>query len=95
MNRYYNTQGHYTYAAGSVYNASKYAVHGFTSAARHDLIGTPIRVTHISPGLVGETEFSNVRLRDDSKAKAVYQDIMALRPDDVADNVMYAVSNLL
>jgi 3-hydroxy acid dehydrogenase / malonic semialdehyde reductase len=77
---------------GSVYNASKYAVHGFTLAARHDLVGTPIRVTHISPGLVGNTEFSNVRLRDDNKAAAVYENIMALDPDDVADNVIYAVS---
>lgn len=39
--------GHYAYATGSVYNASKYAVRGFTEAARHDLAGTPIRVTHI------------------------------------------------
>ncbi len=85
-------QGHHAYTTGSVYNASKYAIHGFTSAARHDLAATPIRVTHISPGLVGETEFSNVRLRDNDKAAAVYQNIMALRPDDVADNVMYAVS---
>jgi 3-hydroxy acid dehydrogenase / malonic semialdehyde reductase len=51
-------------------------------------------VTHISPGLVGETEFSNVRLRDDQKAAAVYENILALRPDDVADNVLYAVSSL-
>lgn len=36
---------------GSVYNASKYAIRGFTEAARHDLAATPIRVTHISPGL--------------------------------------------
>jgi 3-hydroxy acid dehydrogenase/malonic semialdehyde reductase len=43
--------------------------------------------------MVGETEFSNVRLRDDSKAAAVYADILALRPDDVADNVIYAVSS--
>jgi NADP-dependent 3-hydroxy acid dehydrogenase YdfG len=55
-------------------------------------MGTPVRVTHISPGLVGETEFSNVRLRDDSKAAAVYDNIAALRPDDVADNVIYAVT---
>ena len=35
------------------------------------LLGTPIRVTLISPGLVGNTEFSNVRLKDDVKAAAV------------------------
>lgn len=52
----------------TVYNASKYAVRGFTEAARHDLADTPIRVTHISPGMVGNTEFSNVRLGDDKKA---------------------------
>jgi NADP-dependent 3-hydroxy acid dehydrogenase YdfG len=84
--------GYHAYVSGSVYNASKFAVLGFTNAARHDLAATPIRVTHISPGLVGETEFSNVRLRDDSKAAAVYADIVALRPDDVADNVIYAVT---
>ena len=39
--------GHYAYTTGSVYNASKYAVRGFTEAARHDLAGTPLRVTHI------------------------------------------------
>lgn len=74
-----------------MYNASKYAIHGYTLAARHDLVNTPIKVTHISPGMVGETEFSNVRLGSDDKAAAVYQGIMALRPDDVADNVLYAV----
>jgi 3-hydroxy acid dehydrogenase/malonic semialdehyde reductase len=48
-------------------------------------------VTHLSPGLVSGTEFSNVRLGDDSKASAVYENIAALHPDDVADNVLYAV----
>lgn len=85
-------QGHYAYLSGSTYNASKYAVRGFTEAARHDLAGTPIRVTHLSPGMVGSTEFSNVRLGDDSKAASVYDNIVALHPDDVADNVLYAVS---
>lgn len=88
----FNYQGHYAYANGSTYNASKYAVRGFTEAARHDLAGTPIRVTHISPGLVGGTEFSNVRLGDDAKASAVYENIAALTPEDCADNVLYAVS---
>jgi 3-hydroxy acid dehydrogenase/malonic semialdehyde reductase len=51
-------------------------------------------VTHLSPGLVSGTEFSNVRLGDDSKASAVYENIAALHPDDVADNVLYAVSKI-
>eukprot|EP01036_Dinobryon_divergens_P024570 gene24570-33033_t len=84
--------GHYAYSAGTVYNASKYAVTGFTEAARHDLVGTPIRVTQISPGMVGNTEFSNVRLKDDTKAAAVYANIVPLDPEDVADNVYYAAT---
>jgi len=84
--------GHHAYASGSVYNASKYAIHGFTSAARHDLGPTPVRVTHISPGLVGNTEFSNVRLKDDGKAQNVYVDLAALLPEDVADNIIYAAT---
>lgn len=84
--------GHYAYATGSIYNASKYAVRGFSEAARHDLAGTPIRITHISPGLVGNTEFSFVRLGDQKKADAVYANIVALSPQDVADNVIYAAT---
>lgn len=85
--------GQYAYAMGSAYNASKYAIHGFTEAARHDLAGTPIRVTHLAPGLVTNTEFSIVRLAGDrQKAEAVYAGIEALQPEDVADSVLYAVT---
>ena len=83
---------HYAYQTGSIYNASKFAIEGFTTAARHDLGNTPLRVTHISPGFVRGTEFSNVRLKDDAKAKSMYDNIMALNPEDVADNVIYAAT---
>lgn len=84
--------GLYSYATGSVYCASKFAIHGFTLAARHDLMGTPIRVTEIAPGMVGATEFSNVRLKDDAKAAAMYENILHLRPEDVAEDVYYAAT---
>ena len=84
--------GHTPYQNGTIYNASKFAVCGFTNASRFDLMHTPLRVTHISPGLVGGTEFSKVRLGSQEAADAVYSDIVALCPEDVADNVHYVAT---
>jgi 3-hydroxy acid dehydrogenase / malonic semialdehyde reductase len=83
------------YPNGSLYVTSKFAVHGFTRALREDLLGRPIRVTNIAPGLV-ETDFSTVRFRgDEEKARAVYQDVAMggpVRPEDVADCVVFALT---
>ena len=83
------------YPNGSLYVTSKFAVHGFTKALREDLLGRPIRITNVAPGLV-ETDFSTVRFRgDEGKARAVYADVAlggAMQPDDVADCVLFALT---
>lgn len=59
---------------------------------KQDLLGTPLRVTEIQPGLV-ETEFSIVRFHGDSdRANKVYQDLTPLSPDDIADVVFFTVT---
>ena len=80
------------FVGGSIYSGTKHFVDAFTTAARHDLVGTDIRVTAISPGAV-QTEFSKVRYSgDEEKAKAVYDGIIPLSAADVADNVLYAAT---
>jgi NADP-dependent 3-hydroxy acid dehydrogenase YdfG len=87
--------GHEVYPKGNVYCASKHAVDAVTKGMRLDLVDTDIRVTTIDPGLA-ETEFSIVRFRGNvNKAKDVYKGIEALKPEDVADAVIYAVTRPL
>ncbi len=81
-----------TYTGGSVYCATKAAVKSLSEGLKIDLLGTPVRVTNIEPGLV-ETEFSNVRFRgDETKAQSVYTGMTPLTPDDIADTVLFAVT---
>jgi len=83
--------GRQVYPGGSVYNASKFAVNALYQALRLDAQGTGVRFTTVDPGMV-ETEFSQVRLGDAAAADAVYAGMTPLRPEDVADAVLYAVT---
>jgi len=84
--------GRQAYENAAVYVASKFAVRGFTYALREDLLGRPIHLTTVDPGLV-ESNFSRVRFRgDEEKAAAVYENVEPVTPADVADCVLFAVT---
>ncbi len=84
--------GRQAYEKGSLYVTSKFAVRGFTYALREDLLGRPIHITTVDPGLV-ETEFSRVRFRgDEETARKVYQGVEAMKPEDIAECVLFAVT---
>lgn len=84
--------GRQAYEGAASYVASKFAVRGFTYALREDLLGRPIRLTTVDPGLA-ETEFSIVRFKGDTeKAAAVYKGVDPLTPDDVAECIMFALT---
>jgi 3-hydroxy acid dehydrogenase / malonic semialdehyde reductase len=86
--------GEWPYPGANVYGASKAFVRQFSLNLRADLHQTPIRVTNIEPGLVGGTEFSNVRFHgNDDKAATVYADTQPLTAEDIAETV-YWVSAL-
>jgi 3-hydroxy acid dehydrogenase/malonic semialdehyde reductase len=75
-----------------VYGATKAFVAQFSRNLRADLLGTPVRVTAVVPGMVAGTEFSQVRFAgDEARADAVYEGVDALEADDIADVVEWAV----
>jgi NADP-dependent 3-hydroxy acid dehydrogenase YdfG len=87
-----STASYETYPGGGGYTASKHAVKAISHTLRLDLLGRPIRVTLVSPGLV-ETEFSVVRFRGDTgAAKKPYEGIEPLVATDIADCVAWAVT---
>ncbi|MGL5508898.1 MAG: SDR family oxidoreductase, partial [Microcoleaceae cyanobacterium] len=84
--------GRAAYPGGNVYCASKAAVRLISEGLKQDLLGTPIRVTEVQPGLV-ETEFSQVRFHgDQARADKVYQGLTALTGEDVADVILFTVT---
>ena len=81
-----------TYPGGGGYTASKFAVRAISETLRKELLGKPVRVTQVNPGLV-ETEFSMVRFDGDTaRAKKPYEGIEPLVAEDIADCIAWAVT---
>lgn len=83
--------GRWVYPRGNIYCATKRAVSALTEALRQDLLGTGVRVTEISPGMV-ETEFSLIRFNGDKeRAKALYEGMTPLTAQDIAEAVVWSL----
>lgn len=80
------------YPGGAGYTAAKHAQKALSETLRLELLGKPIRITEIAPGLV-ETEFSLVRFDGDAaRASKVYEGMTPLTADDIADTIAWAVT---
>ncbi|KAB7528500.1 SDR family NAD(P)-dependent oxidoreductase [Flagellimonas olearia] len=87
-----STAGKEVYPNGNVYCASKHAVDAINQGMRIDLNAYGIRVGAVNPGLV-QTEFSDVRFKGDTdKASKVYQGFQPLKPEDIADIILFVVT---
>jgi NADP-dependent 3-hydroxy acid dehydrogenase YdfG len=80
------------YAGGGGYNAVKHAARAVTDVLRIELVGKPVRVSEVDPGLV-ETEFSLVRFDgDEERANSVYEGLTPLSAGDVADVIAFVAT---
>jgi NADP-dependent 3-hydroxy acid dehydrogenase YdfG len=80
------------YRGGAGYTAAKHAQKALLRTLRLELLGQPVSVTDVAPGMV-ETEFSVVRFGGDEEAAAkVYAGMTPLRAEDVAEAIRWAVA---
>jgi NADP-dependent 3-hydroxy acid dehydrogenase YdfG len=84
--------GHEAYPGGAGYNAAKFGVRAVMLALRQELLGQPVRICEVDPGMA-ETEFSLVRFEGDAeRAATVYEGVDALTADDVAACVVFVAT---
>jgi 3-hydroxy acid dehydrogenase / malonic semialdehyde reductase len=87
-----STAGELAYPNGAVYCGTKAAERLINDGLRQDVLGTPIRVTSVDPGMV-ETDFSLVRFRGDiERAAKVYKGVKPLTPEDVTEVIVWAAA---
>ncbi|WP_435613311.1 SDR family NAD(P)-dependent oxidoreductase [Streptomyces sp. bgisy159] len=89
-----STAGHGTYEGGAGYVAAKHGAHVLAETLRLEIVGKPVRVIEIAPGMVKTEEFALTRFGGDrEKADKVYQGVAdPLTADDVAETIAWAVT---
>ncbi|MET9425143.1 SDR family oxidoreductase [Streptomyces sp. NPDC006540] len=89
-----STAGLSTYEGGGGYVAAKHGEHVLAETLRLEIVGTPVRVIEVAPGMVRTEEFATTRFRGDTdKAAKVYAGVAEpLTADDVADTITWAVT---
>ncbi|WP_328502056.1 SDR family oxidoreductase [Streptomyces sp. NBC_00457] len=89
-----STAGHATYEGGAGYVAAKHGAHVLAETLRLEIVGRPVRVIEIAPGMVKTDEFALTRFDgDEQKAEKVYEGVAEpLTADDVADTITWTVT---
>ncbi|MER7176104.1 SDR family oxidoreductase [Streptomyces mesophilus] len=89
-----STAGHATYEGGAGYVAAKNGARVLAETLRLELVGKPVRVIEIAPGMVKTEEFATTRFGgDQEKAAKVYEGVAEpLTAEDVADTVTWTVT---
>ncbi|WP_165985195.1 SDR family NAD(P)-dependent oxidoreductase [Streptomyces sp. YIM 98790] len=89
-----STAGHATYEGGAGYVAAKHGAHVLAETLRLELVGEPVRVIEIAPGMVKTEEFSLVRFGGDrERAEKVYEGVdEPLTAEDIADTIAWTVT---
>ncbi|MFJ8336634.1 SDR family NAD(P)-dependent oxidoreductase [Streptomyces sp. NPDC094437] len=89
-----STAGHGTYEGGAGYVAAKHGAHVLAETLRLEIVGRPVRVIEIAPGMVKTDEFALTRFGGDAeKAAKVYQGVAEpLTAEDVADTITWAIT---
>ena len=88
-----STAAHDTYPGGAGYVAAKHAERIIANTLRLELVGEPVRVIEVAPGMVANEEFSLNRFHGDrARAEAVYAGVQApLSAEDVAECVVWTL----
>ncbi|GAB7103563.1 SDR family NAD(P)-dependent oxidoreductase [Streptomyces phaeofaciens JCM 4814] len=89
-----STAGHGTYEGGGGYVAAKHGAHVLAETLRLEIVGQPVRVIEIAPGMVRTDEFALTRFGgDQDRAAKVYEGVAEpLTADDVAETIRWAVT---